>query len=1759
MKQTFLPKVSEAVRVNIRHRQWQHALLAMAAVVVFITVYMLILPAITMTGPTCGLEEHTHSDSCYELRLVCGLEETPEGDTAHVHGPACYEQQQVLTCGQEEGSGHTHTDACMGCVCGQEEGAGHTHTDACYADVTVEELTCTQEESAGHTHDASCYTVEEELTCGMSEGEGGHEHDDGCCDPETGELTCGMSEGEGGHEHDEGCYTQTETLTCTQEESAGHTHDASCYTQTVERQLVCGQEETEGHVHTDACMGYTCGQEESAGHTHTEACYTTQDVLICGESAGHTHTDACYEQVLVCQIPEHTHTEECYASGEEAPVEEIPEEDVPLGEYACGKEEHAHTQDCYDAGGNLICALEEHTHDESCLAEELPEYICGKEEHAHTEDCYDAGGNLICALEEHAHDETCLPVEQEPGAFPEELPEGYGEYEYEDADTGLSVLAYAPEGAFEEDVELQAQVLDQDSDAYADAQANLEEAGDLDEDTSMVALDIAFRTAGGDEVEPDPAAGPVYVRLDARALIPDGVDESTVAVQHHAETTDGGLFGTGLFAGTEVEVETVADSSGDTGEVTLTPSARPLAAPLSLPAETEEAPEEEAAQEGTAALDVEAKFAVDGFSTFTITWGTSANAPTATVYYVDENGSQLEGSEGETITTANDAVTLEAIADDFIGSSGYQQNRYQYALLNYSNEDAEDGPTGTRATHVRYTQADGWEYRNGNSGSWMEWTLPEGLEERRIFLVYSADARWEVDTVDTSDTIQIGVYDYNDDRYYTGDWWDGEWIPGVNEDHTLKFSESTVSNYLNPNKWTSSNTGTNGDKEGGVLQDIVQDTLGSDGYPLLADGDWWDWNPDRNESLDYLFNLESDGVVDGTDDANYLFQRDADGYYYYDSAVNQAYLDGSRFRVYNTPNNGNFNPFADEDSAYAGLNVHFGMEISTQFLMPKDGQVNGQDMVFEFSGDDDVWVFVDDVLVLDMGGIHGKCTGSINFATGKVNIDLVNQGEKSLAEAEEYDISQLFRDAGKTWDDSDYQNHTLKFFYFERGGNVSNCMIRFNLPVVPQNSLLVGKDLAAVDESDQVTDDVQSYLNNLEFLYRVWKADSDQSDNADLFIAPGTEYTIYDMNSMEPVGTGTVDENGIITIHGGQFAAFEDAFDADSGSYVVEELINSSFVNQYKGVEVVGAGGITSTGKDVEIAGEQFRGFVSPAQSAEEDQTNVIFQNQYDMSQMAMLKITKDVVGTLPEDNQNGSFYFQVYLGDETGANGEPLSAGTSYTVDRADGTTDQMTTGREGLIVLQDGDTATLPLLAGMEYYVVETDADGDPIQDQADVWTVQYDNNRAGTVELQQTVSTTVTNTFPTTNASLTIIKDIYGLTADQVEKLVDGSYREDGGLRFDVDYFEEKNHLISDEKDEVLPDDWQQDHPGSTHWNAGDWTFDVVDTLNDNPFPAGSSHLWEGEITTGSGSSIPADEGGHYVGSEVRKWVQGDYEETFYRYIITIEDLNVQENNWYRVWETHVDVDGYTLETSVAEMYTGEGDESLGNLLDTTEGVDNHGGRATAFELTGDTTVHFTNRYSQGQLDLTKNVTVSGQTDNTGTTQFEFEIRIPAKWADRAEYNTGKYPVTYARKDVEETQEDESQTVHTDEDGLLQFTIESGNTGYAKATIQLYAGETAHIKLPTGIEVIVTEPNHDGYSVNWTIDGQNWVNNTGEENSAKVSIPVGDEKAVTCTNTTGAVLPSTGGPGVANILTLGTLLTLGAGAVLLLQRRRKEGDAC
>lgn len=175
MKNTLLHQAAKFKLQNRKHKRWQKAVSILACIVVFCTVYALILPALTAEGtPHCGIEEHTHTDECYENRLICGKE---EGEGAHTHTDECYTQEQTLICGLEEGEGaHTHTEECYdeegNLICELEENEGHQHTEECYQTENI--LTCDQEESEGHQHTAECY--EQVLACGKEE----HTHSLAC-------------------------------------------------------------------------------------------------------------------------------------------------------------------------------------------------------------------------------------------------------------------------------------------------------------------------------------------------------------------------------------------------------------------------------------------------------------------------------------------------------------------------------------------------------------------------------------------------------------------------------------------------------------------------------------------------------------------------------------------------------------------------------------------------------------------------------------------------------------------------------------------------------------------------------------------------------------------------------------------------------------------------------------------------------------------------------------------------------------------------------------------------------------------------------------------------------------------------------------------------------------------------------------------------------------------------------------------------------------------------------------------------------------------------------------------------------------------------------------------------------------------------------------------------------------------------------------------------------------------------------------------
>lgn len=349
---------------------------------------------------------------------------------------------------------------------------------------------------------------------------------------------------------------------------------------------------------------------------------------------------------------------------------------------------------------------------------------------------------------------------------------------------------------------------------------------------------------------------------------------------------------------------------------------------------------------------------------------------------------------------------------------------------------------------------------------------------------------------------------------------------GINKGHQLKFNGGAGSGI---NKWT----GRSGIGGFGRLQ-FVKNTL-VDGYPSIKAGTYTSYNTSgtyTDESLAYLFN--NDSQVNGKAVYNKvqgLFQL-KDGYYVYDSYGSDG-SDGN-YAVYNSTTNsfdvydkagvykdsvsdanrGQFFPFDSADKVFEErngqlspigitdgtndrLNHHFGMSMTTEFVQPKEGKTTDlKDMVFKFSGDDDVWVYIDGVLVGDLGGIHEKATLEINFANGEVKVGHVDGANGTKKEIEKTNIKAKFEDAGadttnffgNTFRDS--TKHTLSFFYLERGAGASSMSLKFDLTTLPSS------EVAKVDQNGEA-------VNGATF--KLYRSDGPDADwNKGELVAQGT-------------------------------------------------------------------------------------------------------------------------------------------------------------------------------------------------------------------------------------------------------------------------------------------------------------------------------------------------------------------------------------------------------------------------------------------------------------------------------------------------------------------------------------------------------------------------------------------------------------------------------------------------------------------------------
>lgn len=351
------------------------------------------------------------------------------------------------------------------------------------------------------------------------------------------------------------------------------------------------------------------------------------------------------------------------------------------------------------------------------------------------------------------------------------------------------------------------------------------------------------------------------------------------------------------------------------------------------------------------------------------------------------------------------------------------------------------------------------------------------------------------DTVDTvKEGIKITMFDYGPEKLdNVNNTYNSVDNSGINKGHELKFySYGTNGNTIN-------------NFTGGAyaMQGVVQSKLGDDGYPVVNNG---------KETLAYLF--DADMPVNGktvvSTNANHLFRRlpNEGMELFYDSNQNYAYLNGDNFIVYSdtyleegadyeNPFRIGFYPYNDYDNRYQCIhgnnfnwgckgskdwrvrdqvghyNHHFGMKVEGNFYMTDDKMITNEttnqkeEMLFKFSGDDDMWVFIDGVLVLDIGGIHNPVDGTINFTTGQVNVSAAKtaNGGSSYALGTSTTIADAFAKAGKTWDDTPLSHHDIKIFYMERGGMYSNLAVTMNLPTFPHlRDVTLDKVSASTDE-----------------------------------------------------------------------------------------------------------------------------------------------------------------------------------------------------------------------------------------------------------------------------------------------------------------------------------------------------------------------------------------------------------------------------------------------------------------------------------------------------------------------------------------------------------------------------------------------------------------------------------------------------------------------------------------------------------------------
>lgn len=771
------------------------------------------------------------------------------------------------------------------------------------------------------------------------------------------------------------------------------------------------------------------------------------------------------------------------------------------------------------------------------------------------------------------------------------------------------VTATAASGVIPEDAEFVVTSVEKESEQYSEVAAQLENKAENEEYSiaGFLAYDIYFAGSDGQKINPED--GKVKISMEYQeSAEPEEVNEAQqafdIAVMHLVEDENG-------------NVQSVVDMTQD-GTANV-----------------------EANTEGEVQ---KAEFETESFSVFTITWKSSSN--TLRIQLINTAGVSLGNNQSQNLKSNNE-VKVSSIAPAVTGYSFYK------AKISSTATDE-----GTEIKRLRYSGGSN-QYNSADSNG--NWNNVNGT----VYFIYAKNME-TVETVDhTGDGITMRM------KNLVGD--------NISEVRAIGESMNSLIDI----------GGSYGD--GSIKKNLLNNKIPkSSEYPTTVK---------NGKSLESLFNGK---------EVNHLFLKsvyDATGYYEYSSFRNYAYLgDNSDFTVYDvigTPSNenryfyqrGNFMPYNaianggfstntnlyDEDGRALsnkeqakgkelyltqGTNdYYFGMYMGANFLQPKDGKATlpdgatRQDMIYEFNGDDDMWIYIDGVLVLDIGGVHDAHSGKINFNTGVVSWKDCKTGQTPVSS--ETTLKAIFQAArvfpdGTDWNDDlvknyftgntfkDYTTHKFKMFYMERGAGASNLHVKFNIQVIPSGQAEVRKELSNTDKEK---------YSNVKFAFQVYAQKILSTNTNGNEIYSDSEYELLKSavkgNAGKPTGTPidffdgeNVNEktyDGVFYLKPGESAIFT-GLKANRKYYVKEVGVRSEEYDQI----TINNTSYTEFDENNEQTGEVKDIMTDTKQVSE--RPVVVYTNNCSAANRRELRITKRMN---PDVNTDDTFSFKIELGPD--------------------------------------------------------------------------------------------------------------------------------------------------------------------------------------------------------------------------------------------------------------------------------------------------------------------------------------------------------------------------------------------------------------------------------------------------------------------------------------------------------------------------------